>query len=97
MLTPVKLPTLTAEEVTEIKRLASSRKEPIRLVQRARIIASMVEDQTWCATEAGLNAGFASAVIGVSRMLWSASVRLDHLGIAGGRRLGVETSSKLVS
>lgn len=40
---PVELRTLTAEEVTEIKRLASSRKEPIRLVQRARIIAYMLE------------------------------------------------------
>ena len=33
MRTLVKLRTLTSEEVTEIKRLASSRKESIRLVQ----------------------------------------------------------------
>ena len=41
---PIKLRTLTTEEVTAIKRLASSRKEPIRLVQRARVIAFMDED-----------------------------------------------------
>ena len=33
---PVKLRTLTAEEVTEVKRLANSRTAPIRLVQRAQ-------------------------------------------------------------
>jgi len=78
MRTPVKLRTLTAEEVTEIKRLASSRKEPIRLVQRARIIANMVADQTLYATEAGLKAGFASAVTGPT---WVR--RFNEKGIAG--------------
>ncbi len=78
MRTPVKLRTLTAEEVIEIKRLASSRKEPIRLVQRARIIASMIEDQRLYATEAGLNAGFASAVTGPT---WVR--RFNEKGIAG--------------
>jgi hypothetical protein len=74
MRTPVKLRTLTAEEVTAIKRLASSRKEPILLVQRARIIASMLADQTLYPTEAGLKAGFASTVTGPT---W------DEKGIAG--------------
>ena len=64
MRTPVKLRTLTTEEITEIKRLATSRKESIRLVQRARIIAFMVEDPKLYATEAGLKAGFKSSPIG---------------------------------
>jgi len=64
MRTPVKLRTLTTEEITEIKRLAASRKEPMRLVQRARIIASMVADPKLYATEAGLKAGFKSGPIG---------------------------------
>lgn len=64
MRTPVKLRTLTAEEVTEIKRLASSRKEPIRLVERARIIAFMQEDANLYASEAGIKAGFSSTVTG---------------------------------
>ena len=38
MRTPVRLRSLTAEEVTEVRRLANSRKEAIRLVQRARLI-----------------------------------------------------------
>jgi len=37
----IKLRTLTTEEVTTIKRLAASREEPIRLVQRVRVIAFM--------------------------------------------------------
>lgn len=61
---PVKLGILTTEEITEIKRLAVSRKEPIRSVQRARIIASMLEDLKLYATEAGLKAGFKSSPIG---------------------------------
>ena len=64
MRTPVKLRTLTAEEVTKIKRLASSRKEPIRLVQRARIIVHMLEDKDLYASEAGLKAGYGSVVTG---------------------------------
>ena len=54
----IKLRTLTTEEVTTIKRLAAFRKEPIRLVQRARVIAFMQEDPTLHATDAGLKAGF---------------------------------------
>jgi transposase len=61
---PVKLRTLTAEEVTEIKRLGNSRTAPIRLVQRARIIAFMHADPTMYASDAGLKAGFTSTIIG---------------------------------
>jgi len=64
MRTPVKLRTLTAEEVIEIKRLASSRKEPVRLVQRARIIAYMLKDSNLYASATGQMASYASVVTG---------------------------------
>lgn len=38
MRTPAKLHTVTVEEVAEVKRLATSRKEHMRLVQRASIL-----------------------------------------------------------
>jgi transposase len=60
----IRLRALTTEEKTEIKRLAGSRKESIRLVQRARIIAAMVENPELKATEAGYKAGFKSSAIG---------------------------------
>jgi len=78
MRTPIKLRTLTAEEVTEIKRLASSRKEPIRLVQRARIIAYLLEDSSLYASEAGQKAGYSSVVTGP---MWVR--RFNEKGIAG--------------
>jgi hypothetical protein len=40
----IRLRALTTDERAEIQRLATSRKESIRLVQRARIIAAMAED-----------------------------------------------------
>ena len=60
----IKLRALTTEEQTEIHRLTHSRKEAIRLVQRARIIAGMLADKTLTASEAGLQAGFKSNVVG---------------------------------
>ena len=78
MRTPVKLRTLTAEEVTEIKRIVSSRKEPIRLVQRARIIAYMLEDSSLYASDAGLKAGYSSVVTGP---VWVR--RFNEKGLAG--------------
>lgn len=60
----VKLRTLTTEEITEIKRIAASRKEPIRKVQRARIIALMVDNPKLRASDAGLQAGFKSKQMG---------------------------------
>jgi transposase len=101
MRTPVKLRTLTAEEVSEIKRLASSRKEPIRLVQRARVIAYMLEDSRLYASDAGLKAGFANTVSGT---MWVH--RFNEKGFAGlqdeprgGRKPihGMEVHSQLVS
>ena len=62
----VELRTLTTEEVSEIKRLAASRKESIRLVQRARIIALMYEKSRPCMhpKTARRGAGFRSATVG---------------------------------
>jgi transposase len=75
---PIELRTLTTEEVTAIKRLAASRKEPIRLVQRARVIDFMLADPSLHATEAGIKAGFKSSAMG------SAWVRrFNAKGLAG--------------
>jgi transposase len=74
----VQLRTLTAEEVSAVKRLAASRKEAIRLVQRARIIALMLEAPSLYASEAALQAGFSSATVGA---LWVK--RFNAQGLAG--------------
>jgi transposase len=74
----IRLRALTAEEEAEIKRLAVSRKEPIRRVQRAQIIAAMIEDPELTATEAGYRAGFKSSAIGV---MWVK--RFNEDGLAG--------------
>jgi transposase len=74
----VQLRTLTTEEVIEIKRLAASRKEPIRLVQRARVIAFLLGHPELYATKAGLQAGFTSTMSGA---LWVQ--RFNQEGIAG--------------
>ncbi len=60
----IRVRTLTTEEVAEIKRIANSRKEPIRLVQRARIIEGMHDEADLTASDAGLKAGFRSNVVG---------------------------------
>lgn len=62
MSTVVRLRSLTSEEEEQIRRLARSQTAPIRLVQRARIIAGMIEDPTLSATKAGLQAGLSNAV-----------------------------------
>jgi len=72
------LRTLTSEEISAVKRLAASRKESIRLVQRARVIALMLEDPTLYASEAALKAGFRSATVGA---LWVK--RFNEQGLAG--------------
>jgi len=78
MPTRTRLRTLTAEEKAEIKRLAASRKEPIRLVQRAKIIAAMVEDPNLTASQSGFQAGFKSSATGVE---WVK--RFNEAGLAG--------------
>lgn len=57
----IRLRTLTAEEEQEIRRLANSRTEPVRLVQRAQIIEAMLDDPDLSATEAGVRAGYSNA------------------------------------
>ena len=59
------LRTLTTEEETEIRRLANSRKEPMRLVQRARVIEAMLDDPSLPASRAGEQAGFKGAPRGI--------------------------------
>lgn len=72
------LRTLTTEEETEIRRLARSRKEPMRLVQRARLIEAMLEDPNLKATEAGSKVGYKSSASGVA---WVR--RFNEEGLAG--------------
>jgi len=62
----VKLRSLTTEEEAEIRRLAASRKEPHRLVQRAQVIAAMLDDPTLHASHAGLRSGFRGAQSGIN-------------------------------
>lgn len=84
----LRLRTLTTEEEAEIKRLAGSRKESIRLVQRARIIAAMFENPELSATRAGYQAGFKSSAIGP---LWVKRFNKDGLtGLADRPRPGRE-------
>ena len=74
----IRLRALTTEEKAEIERLVASRKEPIRRVQRAKIIAAMMEDRNLMAGEAGLRAGYKS--IGMGPM-WVK--RFNQEGVAG--------------
>lgn len=60
----VKVRKLTTEEEAEIRRLANSRKEAIQTVMRARIIALMLDDPELTASDAGLQAGYASTATG---------------------------------
>lgn len=74
----VRLRALTTEERAEIRRLAASRKEPMRLVQRARILAAMDEAPELTATEAAFRAGFQSNASGP---FWVK--RFNEEGLAG--------------
>jgi transposase len=75
---PVKLRTLTNEEVAEIRRLAASRTEPFRTVQRARLIAAMMDNPNLYASEAGNLVGYRSPITGVT---WVK--RFNEEGLAG--------------
>jgi transposase len=74
----VKLRSLTTEEEAEIRRLAASRKEPHRLVQRAQVIAAMLDDPQLHASHAGLRAGFGGIQSGIT---WVR--RFNEAGLAG--------------
>ncbi len=97
----VKLRTLTKEEATEIKRLAASRTEPMRSVQRAKIIAAMASDPTLKASEAGLRAGYKSPQVGPQ---WVKRFNAEGLaGLAdrprpgGPRKYSEEVRSKVIN
>jgi transposase len=62
----VKLRTLTAEEETEIRRLAASRKEPHSLVQRAKLIVAMHDNPNLNATHAAIQVGFLGEQTGIN-------------------------------
>jgi len=74
----VKLRSLTTEEETEIRRLAASRKEPHRLVQRAKVIVALLDDPKLYATHAGSKVGFSGMQYGIT---WVK--RFNEEGLAG--------------
>jgi transposase len=74
----VKLRTLTAEEETEIRRLAGSRKEPHNLVLRAKVIVAMLDNPSLHATHAAIQVGFRGAQSGIN---WVR--RFNTEGLAG--------------
>lgn len=74
----VKLRSVTSEEESELRRLAASRKAPHRLVQRAKVIAALLDDPKLHATQAGLQAGFLGEQSGVN---WVK--RFNREGLAG--------------
>ena len=74
----IRLRTLTTEEEIEIRRLANSRKEPMRLVQRAQLIAALLDDPKLHASDAGLQVGFKSNASG---SVWVK--RFNREGLAG--------------
>ena len=74
----IALRTLTTEEEAEIRRLAKSRKEPLRLVQRAQIIEAMLDDPSLPASRAGEKVGFKGAPMGIH---WVR--RFNEAGVAG--------------
>jgi len=74
----IELRTLTTEEETEIRRVATSRKEPLRLVQRARVIEALLDDPSLPPSRAGEIAGFTGAPRGIH---WVK--RFNESGLAG--------------
>lgn len=69
---------LTAEEQREIRRLAKSRTEPARRVQRAKIIEAMLDDPRLPASTAGQRAGYHTESAG-----WVWVKRFNAQGLAG--------------
>lgn len=74
----IALRTLTTEEEAEIRRLAKSRKESFRLVQRAQVIEAMLDDPSLAASRAGEKVGFKGAPMGIR---WVK--RFNEAGLAG--------------
>ena len=74
----IRLREISAVEEAEIRRLAKSRKEALRLVQRAKVIEAMLERPGVTASAAGLMAGFKSNASGSK---WVK--RFNERGVAG--------------
>ena len=60
----LKVRAVSEEERQAVERLARSRKEPARMVQRAKLIASMLDDKNLSAAKAGRHAGYKSDATG---------------------------------
>lgn len=60
----LRLRTLTEDERCAIARIVGSRTEPVRRVQRARIIQAMLDDSSMPAAKAGMLAGYRSNFAG---------------------------------
>lgn len=58
----IRLRPASPDEAKQIRRLARSQTAPVRQVQRARLIAVMLENPELSATQAGLHAGLSNAV-----------------------------------
>ena len=55
---------VSEEEVAQLRTLSSSRTQPYRTVQRAKLIVSMIDDNTLTAAQAAKQAGFKSSISG---------------------------------
>ena len=73
----VKLRPLSPEEETEVRKLANAQNAPAKLVKRATILVNMLDDENLLATDAGVRAGFSTAIGAV----WVR--RFNEKGIAG--------------
>ncbi|MBA4376483.1 MAG: helix-turn-helix domain-containing protein [Anaerolinea sp.] len=60
----MKVRVVSEEERQEVERLARSRTEPARMVQRAKLIASMLNDENLSAAKAGRQVGYKSDASG---------------------------------
>ena len=74
----LQLRALTADEQSEVRRIAKSRTEPARRVQRAKIIEAMLDDPTLPAAKAGRRAGYDTDNSG---RMWVK--RFNEQGLAG--------------
>lgn len=74
----IRLRTVTAEEEAAIRKLAASRNQPAKLVQRAKVIAAMIEEPALTAGEAGLRAGYKRVGMGP---MWVK--RFNEQGLSG--------------
>lgn len=73
----VRLRSVTPEEETEIRKLANAQNAPAKLVKRAGILVRMLDNPELFATDAGVRAGFSTAI----GTVWVS--RFNEAGIAG--------------